>query len=265
MTHDGRWHLRIEDLDPPREIPGASSAIVSTLQALGFEWHGEVDFQSRHAAQYQVALDFLVAQQRAYPCGCTRAEIALASHGSTTDGEAIYPGICAHGLPAGKAARSWRLRMRDETTCFNDRWLGPQCENTARETGDIVLKRADGFWAYQLAVVVDDIATGVTHVVRGDDLLHNTARQIVLYAALGASAPAYLHVPVVRNAQGEKLSKQTLAPAIETSSPLDALRLAALHLGLDLDAVTVAQFWSLAPQAWEKVRALRVREPHLAR
>lgn len=260
IIHDGQWLLRIEDLDPLREIPGAAQSIVSSLDALGFRWSGDISFQSRGNARYQSALEDLIARDLAYPCACTRAEISLASHRKTKDGEAIYPGTCAHGLPAGRAARSWRLRMPDEITAFTDRWHGLQCENTARETGDIVLKRADGFWAYQLAVVVDDIRAGVTDIVRGDDLLHNTARQLALYAALGTQGPTYLHVPVVRNALGEKLSKQTLASAIDLTSPLEVLEQAAKHLGMKVAAQTVARFWNLAPRAWEVL--LQARQGH---
>jgi glutamyl-Q tRNA(Asp) synthetase len=252
--------LRIEDVDPPRERPGAAQHIIATLAALGFKWHGEIRYQSQNTARYQEALDDLTTRALAYPCCCTRVEVVRNAKSRTRDGEPIYAGTCALGTPPGRQSRSWRMRMPDTITRFTDRLMGEQTENTARETGDVVLKRADGYWAYQLAVVVDDLDAGITDVVRGDDLLKNTARQIVLMNALAGIAPRYLHVPVMRNARGEKLSKQTHAPPVDTARPLASLVQAASHLGLSIEAGSVSQFWLNAPKAWEATIRGRSRD-----
>jgi glutamyl-Q tRNA(Asp) synthetase len=251
MAHGGSWMLRIEDVDPPRERPGAAQHIIATLAALGFKWHGEILYQSQRTARYQEALDDLATRELAYRCCCTRVEVVRNAKARTRDREPIYAGTCALGTAPGRQARSWRMRMPDTITRFTDRLMGEQKENTARETGDVVIKRADGYWAYQLAVVVDDMDAGITDVVRGDDLLNNTARQIVLMNALAGVAPRYLHVPVLRNAQGEKLSKQTHALPVDTTRPLASLMQAASHLGLHVDAGSVSKFWLEAPKAWE--------------
>lgn len=180
----GRWLLRIEDVDTPRTVAGAADVIMGQLQALGLVWDGDIVWQSRRNAAYQAAFDALAAQGLIYGCGCTRREIAdSALRGQTApgaDGERPYPGTCRHGLPAGREARAWRLRVPDGVERFEDRWLGPQEQDVAQAVGDFALRRADGLWAYQLAVVVDDAAQGVTDVVRGADLLSSTARQRVL-------------------------------------------------------------------------------------
>ena len=210
--HGGEWWLRIEDLDPPREMPGASSRILATLEAFGFEWDGELVYQHDRHERYAAALERLIAAGVAYPCACTRKDIArVAVRG--IDGP-VYPGTCRHGLPAGQAARAWRLRVPAGPVRFIDRIVGEQVQDVARDVGDFVLRRADGLWAYQLAVVVDDADQGMTDIVRGADLLDSTPRQIVLMHALGVPVPRHAHVPLVVNAAGEKLSKQTLAPAI---------------------------------------------------
>ncbi|QNM94976.1 tRNA glutamyl-Q(34) synthetase GluQRS [Chitinimonas koreensis] len=209
----GRWLLRIEDLDPPREMPGAACGILRTLEAYGFEWDGEVVYQSRRLDHYRAALDRLVAAGLAYPCACTRREIADSSLRGI-DGP-VYPGTCRAGLAAGRAPRAWRLRVGEGETGFLDAVQGWQSQVLARDLGDFVLLRADGYFAYQLAVVVDDALQGVSHVVRGADLLDSTPRQIYLQQALGSPLPGYAHLPVLTNAAGEKLSKQTRAPALE--------------------------------------------------
>ncbi len=237
----GRWHLRIEDIDPPREVAGAAESIVSTLAAYGLAWDGPIVHQSTRNAAYQAALDRLLDAGLVYPCGCSRSEVAAAARRHTRDGEPVYPGTCRNGLAPGRVARSLRLRMPDEIVRFVDRRLGPQEENPGRDTGDIVLRRADGVWSYQLAVVVDDLDIGVTDVVRGEDLLHSTARQIVLIRALGAVEPRYLHVALARDAAGIKLGKQTGAPALEAAEADLALRAAALHLGLALSATAMSR------------------------
>lgn len=211
----GRWLVRIEDLDRPRCEPGAAGIILRQLEAYGLNWDGPVLVQSQRDPAYAAALDALKSAGAAYPCACTRSQLAAAPRNG--DGETIYPGICRNGLPDGAAARSWRVRVSDVDTGFHDRIHGELQQNLAREVGDFVVKRADGLFAYQLAVVVDDAFQGVTDVVRGADLLWNTPRQIHLQTLLGLPTPAYAHVPLITNPAGQKLSKQTRAPALPTT------------------------------------------------
>ena len=260
-AHRGRWLLRIEDLDPPREQPGAAASIVDTLGRLGLHWDGEIVVQSTRGAAHAEALGALVARGLAYPCGCTRREIAdsvlhaggtLARHG-----ELRYPGTCRDGLAHGRTARAWRLRVPDGVVRFEDRRLDPQEQDVASEIGDFVLKRADGLWAYQLAVVVDDAAQGVTDVVRGTDLLGSTGRQIVLARVLGLSSPCWLHVPVVAGPDGDKLSKQNGATAVDASRPLEVLGAAMRHLGLEPPADAPLDAWLAEATARWAARRLR--------
>jgi glutamyl-Q tRNA(Asp) synthetase len=234
-AHNGRWLVRIEDVDTPRCVPGAASTILAQLDALGLHAEEEPLWQSRRGALYQAALERLLARGLAYPCACSRKDIeqALAAQGRPHQrhGELIYPGTCRAGL-GGRPARAWRFRTPPGRTLWQDRRLGAQRQDVAREVGDFVLKRADGLWAYQLAVVVDDAAQGVTDIVRGEDLADNTARQILLQQALGVATARYLHTPLVLAANGEKLSKQNGAQAIDTSEPMRALNAAAQVLGL---------------------------------
>ncbi|MGH8740545.1 MAG: tRNA glutamyl-Q(34) synthetase GluQRS [Burkholderiales bacterium] len=209
----GRWLVRIEDLDAPRQQPGAAALILRTLERLGLAWDGPVAYQSVRVPLYQAALETL--RQHAYWCGCTRREIADSSLGLASDGALIYPGTCRRGLPQGKAARALRLRTDAEPIAFRDRVQGPQSQALATQVGDFVLCRADGQFAYQLAVVVDDAEQGVTDVVRGADLLDSTARQIHLQRLLGLPTPRYLHVPIALNGEGDKLSKQTGAAPVD--------------------------------------------------
>ncbi|MCW3151288.1 tRNA glutamyl-Q(34) synthetase GluQRS [Achromobacter spanius] len=227
-AHGGRWLLRMEDVDTPRTVPGAADAIMAQLNALGLHWDGDVMWQSQRNAAYQSAFDTLAARGLIYGCGCTRREIAdSALRGQTApgaDGERPYPGTCRHGLPPGRQARAWRLRVPDGIERFEDRWLGPQEQDVAAAVGDFALRRADGLWAYQLAVVVDDAEQGVTDVVRGADLLSSTARQRVLGRLLGVPPLRYLHVPLILDTvSGLKLSKQNGAAAIDTGTPMAAL------------------------------------------
>lgn len=217
-AHGARWLVRIEDLDPPREQPGAADRILRQLEAFGLTWDGAVLYQSTRSDQYRDALTRLTAAGLAYPCGCTRREIADSALGTAPDGAAIYPGTCRAGLAADRPARSLRLRTNDAPLHFEDRVQGPLEQSVGRAVGDFVLRRADGFAAYQLAVVVDDAAQGVTDVVRGADLLESTARQILLQRALGLPAPRYAHVPAIVDAAGAKLSKQAGALAFDESS-----------------------------------------------
>ena len=209
----GRWLVRIEDLDRPRCVPGAADDILRTLERLGLTWDGEVVYQSKRHSLYADALQRL--QANTYWCNCSRREVADSSLGLAVDGAPIYPGTCrAAGLETGRALRA---RMTAGEICFHDRVQGRQCQVLERDVGDFVIYRAGGMYAYQLAVVVDDEAQGVTDVVRGADLLDSTPRQIYLQRLLGLATPRYLHVPAAIDAAGEKLSKQTAAPAIRAS------------------------------------------------
>jgi glutamyl-Q tRNA(Asp) synthetase len=259
-VHHGTWLVRIEDVDEGRSVPGAADTMLALLQQLGMHWDGEVVWQSRRGALYRAAFDTLGAH--AYPCGCNRREIADSRIGTAPDGSAIYPGTCRAGLGPGKSMRSLRLRVPEagfDTISFVDRFAGRVEHHIAQDAGDFVLKRGDGYWAYQLAVVVDDAAQGVTDVVRGADLLDSTPRQIYLQRVLGLPTPRYLHVPVVRNEQGEKLSKQTGAAAVAPTSETDAVRAlldAARGLGLRIEVVnTLAGFWAAAIPAWAALLA----------
>jgi glutamyl-Q tRNA(Asp) synthetase len=258
-AHRGAWLVRIEDIDGPRTVPGAAEDILATLERFGMQADEPPVWQSTRLARYQQALEELKAGGMIYPCGCTRKEIAdslLHAHARNTT--LAYPGTCREGLH-GKPARAWRLRVPDGDAAiitFEDRWQGTQTQNLATEVGDFVLKRADDQWAYQLAVVVDDADAGITHIVRGADLMDSTARQIYLQRCLGVPTPEYLHVPVVMNEQGEKLSKQNGATALDSNEPLDALSAAARHLGLKLESAaahtTLDGFYAAATVAWAK-------------
>jgi glutamyl-Q tRNA(Asp) synthetase len=255
----------IEDIDEGRAVAGAAETILAQLAWLGMQSDGEIVWQSRRKDLYQAARERIA--EHVYGCGCNRREIADSRLGVGPDGAAIYPGTCRHGLAPGREARSLRLRVPEEgadTVVFTDRFAGTVSQRLALESGDFVLKRADGYWAYQLAVVVDDAAQGVTDVVRGADLLDSTPRQIYLQRLLGVPTPRYLHVPVVRNADGEKLSKQTGALAITPGNEADAvaaLRQAAGFLGLRLGPGagdgSLAAFWQEAVPAWAGLLAER--------
>lgn len=225
----GRWLVRIEDLDAPRQQRGAADHILRTLERFGLTWDGPVVYQSLRAQAYEAALQKLRPQT--YWCGCSRREISDSSLGLAADGAQIYPGTCRFGLPAGKAPRALRLRTGKEVIAFTDRVQGAQAQVLEREVGDFVVYRADGQFAYQLAVVVDDAEHDITDVVRGADLLDSTARQIHIQRLLGYRTPRYLHVPAALNAAGEKLSKQTGARPIDVAHPEQALRKALRFLG----------------------------------
>ena len=211
----GEWLVRIEDVDEPRSVDGAVADILRTLQRYGFSWDGAVALQSARTPSYEAALDRLVAGDRAYPCACTRRDLETAPIGVC--GERVYPGTCANGIPAdraGRTQRAWRVRVDDAVVESIDRLQPRQRQHLARDVGDFVVKRADGLFAYQLAVVVDDAGQRITDVVRGADLLASTPRQLHLQRLLGCPTPRYLHVPVAIDASGGKLSKQTRAPAL---------------------------------------------------
>jgi glutamyl-Q tRNA(Asp) synthetase len=252
-TRHGEWHLRMEDVDAPRCSRAAASEILRTLEACGFAWDGEVVWQSRRTEAYAAALERLKAAGRVFPCACTRRE--LADSAIAPDGAAIYPGTCRAGLAAGRTARAWRLRVGDARVSFDDAIQGRIVSDLACDAGDFILLRADGLFAYQLAVVVDDADTGITHVVRGADLLASTSRQIFLQQCLGVPTPEYAHLPVVVSAAGEKLSKQTRAAAVDSSRPGPALFAALEFLGqrppAELSATPIHELWAWAKANWE--------------
>jgi glutamyl-Q tRNA(Asp) synthetase len=259
LAHDGRWLLRIEDIDPPRERAGAAQSILADLQALGFDSDSPIEYQSRRSACYAQAFEQLKAGGFVYPCACSRREIAdsVSRAADPREGRAsaVYPGTCRNGLPPGRDARAWRLRVDDSVIAWQDRSGRAVEQDLGGDVGDFVLRRADGWWAYQLAVVVDDALQGVTDVVRGDDLIESTGRQILLQRLLGLPTPRYLHLPVVAGADGEKLSKQNGATRIDASQPIRALNEAAAHLGLP-PAITdsLPDWWRQAVESWRRSR-----------
>lgn len=256
----GEWLVRIEDLDPPREVAGATDAILRALERLGMHWDGEVMYQSRRGQAYRQALDQLESGGLLYPCACTRREIReLAQAGGDTP---VYPGTCRNGLPPGREAHALRVRVGAATIVFTDRLLGAFEENLAEQVGDFVLRRTDGLTAYQLAVVVDDAEQGITHVVRGSDLLGSTARQIHLQRQLGYPTPAYLHLPLAVYADGNKLSKQNRAPAIDTRRGPALIREALRFLGQPLPddtAMDLDDLWRWAIAHWNPALVPAVR------
>ena len=262
LAHGGEWLVRIEDVDEPRARHGAERDILATLERYGFEWDGPVARQSERTARYEQALVKLSELRAAYPCGCTRRDLASAPVGAS--GEHIYPGTCREGIPSDRAARgalAWRVRVRDAVVTFDDRLQGRQTQDLERDVGDFVVQRADGPFAYQLAVVVDDADFAITHIVRGADLLASTPRQIFLQRTLGLPVPHYLHVPIALNAGGEKLSKQTRADALPRD-PLPALLAAWRFLDQPAPAAppaSVAQFWDHARRHWTASRLPPVR------
>jgi glutamyl-Q tRNA(Asp) synthetase len=263
----GRWWVRIEDVDRPRCPTGTDRLILAQLAACGLHADAPPLWQSTRDAAYAAALQQLADGGQAYPCACTRADIdrALAAAGQPHHrfGERVYPGTCRpeHGGLRGRPARAWRLRVPAGPVAWADRRLGAQLQDVAAEVGDFVLRRADGLWAYQLAVVVDDAFQGVTHVVRGEDLADNTARQIVLQRALGLPTPAYLHTPLVLADDGHKLSKQNGAEALDLDDPVRALQAAGHVLGLPpLNATTPPDWLAQAVPAWAGIiRGLSTR------
>ena len=260
----GRWLVRIEDVDTPRCVAGADRVILAQLAACGLHADEPVVWQSQRSAAYLAALQQLQHREMAFPCGCSRRDIEAVWGASgqvrIRHGELVYPGTCRHGLQ-GQPARAQRLRCTnpdggDLVIDWTDRRVGPQTQNVTQTIGDFVLQRADGLWAYQLAVVVDDAAQGITHVVRGIDIADNTARQIHLQRQLGLPTPHYLHTPLVLAADGQKLSKQNGAGAFDASDPLAALRAAGAVLGIEAHGVTVAEWLACAVQSWAAMFAL---------
>jgi glutamyl-Q tRNA(Asp) synthetase len=248
-SRKGRWLLRVEDIDPPRAQRGADSAIIRALEIYGFEWDGPVLFQSRNLEKHREIVTQLIARGLAYRCGCSRADLAAAPQGPLGP---IYPGTCRPGNRARSA--SIRVRTHNDPIRFDDLLQGAQSQRLEAESGDFVIQRKDRLIAYQLAVVVDDFAEGITQVVRGVDLLDSTPRQIHLQSLLGYPTPQYAHIPVAVNATGQKLSKMTGATAI----PLDDTRptlIAALHAlrqhpPPDLAVADLESIWAWATANW---------------
>lgn len=255
-AHGGRWLVRIEDVDLPRCVPGADRLILQQLAECGLVPDEAPRYQSQRSTVYQLALDDLAARGLAYPCACSRkdieAELQRLGRGKPRHGELVYPGTCRpeQGGLHGKEARAWRLRVEPGVVYWHDRRLGTQAQDVRAEVGDFVLRRADGYFAYQLAVVLDDGAQGITHIVRGEDLADNTARQILLQRALGLPTPSYLHTPLVLGPNGEKLSKQNSAQALDTHDPLAALNAAARVLGLRVQGKTTGAWLADATAQW---------------
>lgn len=249
----GQWLLRIEDVDKPRCSSLAELDIRRQLAAYGFEHDGEIARQSERGGFYDAALMRLANANHLFACTCTRKQLEAAPR--NREGETIYPGTCRSRMETTEAARALRMRVPssiEEPVAFTDRACGTISQSLANEVGDFVLRRADGLYAYQLAVVVDDALQGVTHVVRGEDLLLNTPRQIFLQRALGYLPVTYMHVPLVCNKQGEKLSKQTLAPAISVDDVLPTLHRAWAFLKQpSLGHVeSIGTFWRRAAEVW---------------
>jgi len=254
-AHGGQWLVRFEDVDTPRCVPGMDRFILAQLADCGLHPDQPPVWQSQRSARYQQALEQLKARALAYPCACSRKDIETAlsrlGQARTRHGELIYPGTCRTGLH-GQSGSAWRLRTdANGPRHWSDRRLGPQQQDVAAEVGDFVLQRTDGCFAYQLAVVVDDAAQGITDVVRGADLADNTARQILLQQLLGLPTPRYLHTPLVLGADGQKLSKQNGAQPLDTTDPLAALNSAASVLGLCAGGGSVTQALESWVLAWQ--------------
>lgn len=232
-SQQGRWLVRMEDLDPLREIAGTADAILHILEGFCLYWDGEVVYQSQRHHLYQEALANLQQQQLVYPCYCSRKTVMAEARGQGIDG-AVYSGRCARQINSTPIAKipAWRIKVPLQTIDFTDAIVGKQQQELATQVGDFVLRRADGFWAYQLAVVVDDAEQGVNHVVRGQDLLLSTPRQIYLQQVLGYEQPDYAHLPLLTNAAGQKWSKQTHATALDQRHREILLRQVFIYLGL---------------------------------
>jgi len=264
-ANKGSWLVRMEDLDKAREMPDAANDILQTLEIFDFAWDEAVVYQSRRLGIYEDLLQQLRSKGLVYGCACSRKEIADSISHNPQQGldGLIYPGTCRAGLPVDKSPRAWRIRTDDAVISFVDTIQGAFTHELNEVVGDFVLKRADGFFAYQLAVVTDDAEQGITHVVRGADLLDSTSRQIYLQQVLGFSTPGYTHVPAAANANGEKLSKQTLAPALDKNNPGKDLWRALDFLGQrpprELQTSPIAEVWHWAKQHWDADSIPRAR------
>lgn len=251
-SQQGSWLLRIDDLDAARVAPGAISLILQVLEVHGLNWDESIYYQSQQSAAYAAAFTQLQASGLVYPCACSRREIADSR--VAEDKAGIYPGHCRHGYAEDKALRGWRVYTQRTAVQFSDRLQGVWSQSLAQDVGDFILRRADGSFAYQLAAVVDDAAMQISDVVRGADLLDSSSRQIYLQQLLGLPQPRYLHLPVVVNALGEKLSKQTLAPPLDLKTPqanlLQALRFLGLNPPADAAANQVSELLDWGRKHW---------------
>jgi glutamyl-Q tRNA(Asp) synthetase len=301
LAHNGKWLVRIEDVDTPRSQAGAAEHILRTLSDFGFRWDGEVVVQSERKEFYENALTTLQTSDMVFACACTRK--MLEAQPQNVSGERMYPGTClklpllggegwgegrsiataqtspqeSHpnisnatpntqppspqpSPPGGGSSVALRLQVPSETILWTDRLLGAQSQHLANDVGAFIIKRSDGLFAYQLAVVVDDALQGITHIVRGADLLSSTARQTYLQRLLNVPTPQYLHIPVAVNGRGEKLSKQTLAPALDAAAALPTLQAAwrALNQAPAPSVATHAEFWAHAARAWSVARLPRM-------
>ncbi len=258
--HDGIWLVRMEDLDVPRSVPGAADDILQTLSAFGLASDEPVIYQSHRTAAYEDALQQLQKMNAAYPCSCTRREIAdSALHG--IEGP-VYPGTCRNGITFGREGRAWRVNTNDEAVVFEDRLQGRISQRIESEIGDFIVRRADHLFAYQLAVVVDDAAQGITHVVRGADLLYSTPRQMHLQKLLGLATPAYMHLPIAVNRKGEKLSKQTLASPAEKNpeTMFKVLLFLRQQPPDDLRSASIDEMLTWAKENWQTERLSGCRQ-----
>jgi glutamyl-Q tRNA(Asp) synthetase len=251
----GEWLVRIEDVDQARTVAGAAADILRTLEAFGFEWSGAVVTQSRRTELYRDALDRLRHLGVAYDCTCSRKDIAATARRGVEG--PVYPGRCRRGAPPGAAPRAVRVRTHDHPVVVTDAVYGAHSQSLENTVGDFVVRRADGYFAYQLAVVADDADQAITHVVRGADLLWSTARQVYLQALLDLPPLRYAHVPVVLDADGRKLSKRDRAHPVDPHEPLSALLAAWRFLGQVLESeqpASPAEFWAFAIASWDLAR-----------
>lgn len=266
-THHGKWLLRMEDLDRPRTVPGAADTILHQLESFGFQWDGPVLYQSKRDNFYHEALSTLKEKQLIYPCTCTRKEIADSSTNIGIEG-VIYPGTCLQQPIKPNAPIAWRIKTDNNSIHFTDAIQGEVSQTLSTDIGDFVLKRADGLFAYQLAVVVDDAAQGITHIVRGADLLDSTPRQIHLQSMLGYPQPHYAHIPVAANSAGEKLSKQTLAQPIRENEAHTLIYDAFMFLGqqppAEMQSATLHEMWRWAFSNWQMSNVPGLRQIPLA-
>ena len=248
-ANNGKWLVRMEDVDTPRVVAGAADEILRTLEQFGFEWDGPVLFQSTRTEAYRAQLQNLRDRGHVYGCRCSRKEVA----------DIRYPGRCRDANLSTSESRAWRVRVTHDEICFEDRVHGKYCQHLDADVGDFVVFRADGLFAYQLAVVVDDAEQEITDVVRGADLLDSTPRQIWLQRLLSYRTPSYLHVPVIVNGAGQKLSKQTLAAPVDPADPIPTLRDALQLLGqTDAAADNLSEFWRTAIARWNPHQIPRI-------
>ncbi|HEY9278316.1 MAG TPA: tRNA glutamyl-Q(34) synthetase GluQRS [Methylotenera sp.] len=258
----GKWLVRIEDLDRPRTVKGAAYSILQQLESFGFAWDGPVLYQRQRDSFYNEALETLRTKRLIYPCSCTRKEIADSSTNIGIEG-VIYPGTCLQQPIKPHAPIAWRIKTNASKISFEDAIQGKISQTLNTDIGDFILKRADGLFAYQLAVVVDDAAQGITNIVRGADLLDSTPRQIYLQKQLHYLQPQYAHIPVACNFAGEKLSKQTLARPISDSNANQLIYEALLFLGqqppLAIKNATLTEMWRWACSNWQLASIPKLR------